>query len=238
MIISLTMVCCLCRQCSVWKLVLCVAQQQVPIWTRSHLDHTLYSLFTFASNGLHLMKWLLAIHLLLFLYCCICVQLWVFTVSELHKVLFLVLSVTFLLHPQERLRSIVMSMSVSVSVCLSARYLPNHMRDLYQIFCACSYVRGSDLFWHVDDRRHRLSVGRGWWECTVRAKCTIALFCLCTKYPGNRWTDLCQIHMEDVFGSSLGWVWMSRSKVKVMRDKCSIFWPFGGLHAVCLVKYL
>jgi len=31
-----------------------------------------------------------------------------------------------------------------------------------------------------------------------------ALVCLCTKYLGNRWTDLCQIHREDVFGPSLG----------------------------------
>ena len=29
-------------------------------------------------------------------------------------------------------------------------------------------------------------------------------FCLCMKYLGNRWTDLRQIHMEDVFGPSLG----------------------------------
>jgi len=26
----------------------------------------------------------------------------------------------------------------------------------------------------------------------------------------NRWTDLCQIHTEDVFGPSLGWVWMPK----------------------------
>jgi len=35
-----------------------------------------------------------------------------------------------------------------------------------------------------------------------------------TKYFWNRWTDLRQIHGEDVFGPSLGRVWMSRSKVK------------------------
>jgi len=27
------------------------------------------------------------------------------------------------------------------------------------------------------------------------------------KYLGNRWTDLRQIHTEDVFGPSLGRVW-------------------------------
>jgi len=32
-------------------------------------------------------------------------------------------------------------------------------------------------------------------------------------------TDLRQIHMEDMFAASLGGVWMSRSKVKVIRDK-------------------
>jgi len=38
--------------------------------------------------------------------------------------------------------------------------------------------------------------------------------CLCAKYLLNHWTDLSQIHTEDVFGRSLGWVWMLRSKVK------------------------
>jgi len=42
----------------------------------------------------------------------------------------------FLLHPWERLRSIVMSMSVCVSVCPRG-YLRNHTCDLYEIFCAC-----------------------------------------------------------------------------------------------------
>jgi len=42
---------------------------------------------------------------------------------------------------------------------------------------------------------------------------------LCMKYLQNRRTDLRQIHRDDVFGPSLGRVWMSRSKVKVTRDK-------------------
>ena len=51
------------------------------------------------------------------------------------------------------------------------------------------------------------------WRC-------LWLFCLCMKkYLWNRWTDLCQIHREDVFGPLLGRVWMSRSKVKVTTDK-------------------
>jgi len=49
-------------------------------------------------------------------------------------------------------------------------------------------------------------------------------FCLWIKYLGNCWTNFCQIHREDVFGPSLGWDWMSRSKVKVTRDKYSPHW--------------
>ena len=58
------------------------------------------------------------------------------------------------------------------------------------------------------------------------------VFCLCMKYLGNRWTDLYKIHMEDVVCSSLGCVWRSKSKVKVIRDKNGIFCPSGGLSAV------
>jgi len=54
---------------------------------------------------------------------------------------------------------------------------------------------------------------------------SVCFFSLCMKYFGNRWTDLRQIHMEDVFGPSLGRVWRSRSKVKVIRDKNGIFRP-------------
>jgi len=39
-------------------------------------------------------------------------------------------------------------------------------------------------------------------------------FCLCMKHLGNRWTDLRQIHTQDVFGPSLGRVWRPRSKLK------------------------
>jgi len=45
------------------------------------------------------------------------------------------------------------------------------------------------------------------WRC-------LWVFCLCMKYLGNRWTDVRQIHTEDVFGASLGRVWRSRSKIK------------------------
>ena len=46
---------------------------------------------------------------------------------------------------------------------------------------------------------------------------------------GNRWTDLRQIHTEDVFCPSLRRVWRSTSKVKVTREKMAFFGPFGGL---------
>jgi len=47
-----------------------------------------------------------------------------------------------------------------VSVCPRG-YLRNHTRDLYPFFVHVAYVRGSVLLWHVDDRPHRLSAGRG-----------------------------------------------------------------------------
>ena len=66
-------------------------------------------------------------------------------------------------------------------------------------------------------------------------------FCLCMKYLGNRWTDLHQIHTEDVFGSSLGEfeVQGQRSKVKVTGDKNGIFRPFRRpACGLCLAKHL
>ena len=43
--------------------------------------------------------------------------------------------------------------------------------------------------------------------------------CLRIKYLENRWMDLHRIHRAEVLGPSLSQVWMSRSKVKVTRDK-------------------
>ena len=45
------------------------------------------------------------------------------------------------------------------------------------------------------------------------------LFCLSLKYLWNRWTDLRQIHREDVFDPLLKITWMSRLKVKVTKEK-------------------
>ena len=74
--------------------------------------------------------------------------------------------------PRQRLRSIVMSMSVC-----PIGYPRNHTRDLYQFFVHDAYVRGSDLLWHADNRPHRLSARRGWRECIARAKCNLWLPC-------------------------------------------------------------
>jgi len=67
---------------------------------------------------------------------------------------------------------------------------------------------------------------------------SVTLFVYPIKYLGNRWTELRQIHREDVFGPSLGRVWMSRSKVNVIREKRH-FWPFRRpVRGLCLVKHL
>ena len=88
------------------------------------------------------------------------------------------------------------------------------------------------LFWLWSERhrcKRKLLIARSelgkvcFWRC-------LWLFCLCLKYPRNRWTDLRQFHTEDVFGPSLGHVWRSRSKVKFTRDKNGIFGAFSGLR--------
>ena len=58
------------------------------------------------------------------------------------------------------------------------------------------------------------------------------VFCLCMKCLGNRWTDLRQIHTEDVFGPSLGQVWRSRSKANNTRDQMA----FSALSAACVQR--
>ena len=64
-----------------------------------------------------------------------------------------------LLRPRERLRSIVISMSI----CLSVREdISGTKRTIFTKFIVrVAYVRGSVLLRHVDDRPHRLSAGRG-----------------------------------------------------------------------------
>ena len=61
--------------------------------------------------------------------------------------------------PRERLRSIVMSMSV----CLSVRedISGTTRTNFTKVFVRVAYVRGSVILRHVDDRPHRLSAGRG-----------------------------------------------------------------------------
>jgi len=70
------------------------------------------------------------------------------------------LTFILLLCPREQLQSIVMSMSVCLCVCPRG-YLQNNMRYLNQSFVHVAYVCSSVLLWHVDDRPHRLSAGRG-----------------------------------------------------------------------------
>jgi len=68
---------------------------------------------------------------------------------------------------------------VCVSVCLSVREdIPGTIRAIFtKFFVHVAHVRGSVLLRHVDDRPHRLSPGRGWRECTARAKCNLWLPC-------------------------------------------------------------
>jgi len=66
---------------------------------------------------------------------------------------------TFLLRLLERLRSIVMSVSVWLTICQTG-YLRNHMRDIYYIFVHAAYFRGSVLLRHVYDRPDRRSPGK------------------------------------------------------------------------------
>jgi len=79
-----------------------------------------------------------------------------------------------LFRPRKRLR--LRMIVISMSEC-SREYLRKRMRDHYQVFVLVTYVRGSVLLRHVDDRPHRLSAGRGWRECTARTKCNLRLSC-------------------------------------------------------------
>jgi len=79
---------------------------------------------------------------------------------------------------------------VCLSVCPRG-YLQNHTRDLYQVLCMLSLVRGSVLLRRVYDRliayrregvffptENALSAGKGGWEFTARANCYLRLPCL------------------------------------------------------------
>jgi len=65
-----------------------------------------------------------------------------------------------------------------------------------------------------------------------------SVFCLCMKNLGNRWTDLRQIHTEDVFGLSLGRVWKWGQRSRSPGTKTAFCGRFGGLRGLCLVKHL
>ena len=65
-----------------------------------------------------------------------------------------------LLHLQQRLQSIVMSMSVCLSVL---KNISGTTHTIFtKFFVHVAYVPGSVLLWHVDNRPHRMSAGRGY----------------------------------------------------------------------------
>jgi len=78
------------------------------------------------------------------------------------------------------LLSIVTDEYVYLSVCLLIREdISGTTRAIFpKIFVHVAYVRGLVVLRHLDDTPHRVSVGRVGQECTVRTKCTIALFVL------------------------------------------------------------
>ena len=64
-----------------------------------------------------------------------------------------------------------------LSVCRRG-YLRNHTRDLYQIFCACClcpWLGPPPARWRW--AASPIGAGRGWRECTARAKCNLRLPC-------------------------------------------------------------
>jgi len=67
---------------------------------------------------------------------------------------------------------------ISLSVCLSRGYLRTSREIFTKFLVHVTYVRGSVLLRHVDDRPHRLSARRGRLECTAPAKCNLRLPCL------------------------------------------------------------
>jgi len=67
-------------------------------------------------------------------------------------------------------------------------------------------------------------------EGSVFGAVSVWVFCFRVKYPWKHWIDLHQINTEEVFGSSLGRVWRSRSP----GTKMAFFHHLGGLHAACL----
>jgi len=97
--------------------------------------------------------------------------------NKYYNVLFYSVGRPLLLRRRERLRSIVMSMSV----CLSVREDISMTRDLCRIFMHIAYVRGSVILRHVDDRPHRLSAGRGHFT-VLRFTCVYVLYISITVY--------------------------------------------------------
>ena len=110
-------------------------------------------------------------------------------------------AIAFVIPPQVGEGSFVMSVSVSVCLCVSPRaYLQNYTSDLYQLLCILHYDRGSVLPWrccdmsctsglvddvifaHNETYRHRCS---DWRHCAVVRRITPLLHRI--GCDGARW---------------------------------------------------
>jgi len=79
---------------------------------------------------------------------------------------------------------------VCLSVCLSARIsIPGTTLAIFTIFVHAACVRGSVLLRHVDDRPHRVSLGRGslphwqWIYLRNHTRNLYRIFIACCLYP-------------------------------------------------------
>ena len=75
-------------------------------------------------------------------------------------------------------RSIVMSASVCLSVCLSRRISPEPHARSVPIFVRVAYGRGSVFLRHIDDRPHRLSLGRGDYSASAQRGRSVICDCI------------------------------------------------------------
>jgi len=132
----------------------------------------------------------------------------------------------------------------------SKRSQSERLAVLTRMYLAASSLRFNsetrdDLDWQTANKQAQV-VCFHWWMHIVDAEhsflqhtvncgrfcfwCRQSVFCLCMKYLGNRWTNLRQIHTEDMLGPYLGQVWRSRSKSP--GTKKAFFDLFGGLRVV------
>jgi len=111
------------------------------------------------------------------------------------------------------------------------KYLGNVFgHSLGRVWMSRSRSPGSN-FLPIENALHALVAAGGgscaWGLCLVKR--LVLVSSLCTKYLGNRWTDMRQIHTEDVFCPSLGQIWGRRS----ISAACVLF-MFGKTFLLCL----